>query len=91
MNRIYYLEELGRLFAKEDGCNETFYGGALRKLGIEKVFRFIVEECLLSDKEWADTFSGNSLPLFMVAASCENCAASVRSASLVALDCGVSN
>jgi hypothetical protein len=45
---------------------------------MEKVFEFLVEECLLSDKEWADTFSGNSLPLFMVAASCENCAASVN-------------
>jgi hypothetical protein len=28
------------------------------------------------DAEWADTHS-NTLPLFMVAASCENCAASV--------------
>jgi len=70
-------EELGRLFAKEDGCNETFYGGALRKLGIEKVFRFIVEECLPSDKEWADTHGGNSLPLFMAAASCKNSPVSV--------------
>jgi hypothetical protein len=35
------------------------------------------EECLPSDKEWADSFSGNSLPLFMVAASCENCVVSV--------------
>ena len=28
------------------------------------------------DEEWADTIS-NALPLFMVAASCENCAVSV--------------
>ena len=70
-----YPEELGRLFAK-DGRNETFYGSAVRKFGIEKVFKFLVEECLPSDKEWANTFS-NALPLFMVAASCENCAVSV--------------
>ena len=43
-------EELGKLFAK-DGCNETFYGSAVRKFGIEKVFEFLVEECLPSDKE----------------------------------------
>ena len=71
-----YPEELGRLFAK-DGRNETFYGSAVRNFGIEKVFQLLVEECLPSDKEWADSFSGNSLPLFMVAASCENCAVSV--------------
>ena len=70
-----YPEELGRLFVK-DGCNETFYGSAVRKFGIEKVFKFLVEECLPSDKEWADTHSGN-LPLFMIAASCENSAVSV--------------
>ena len=68
-----YPEELGRLFAK-DGCNETFYDSAVRKFGIDKVFKFLVEECLPSDKEWSDSLSGN-LPLFMVAASCENCAA----------------
>jgi hypothetical protein len=71
-----YPHELGRLFVK-DGCNETFYGSAVRKFGIEKVFKFLFEECLPSDLDWADSFSGNSLPLFMVAASCENCAASV--------------
>jgi hypothetical protein len=106
-----YPEELGRLFAK-DGCNETFYNSAVRKFGIDKVFKFLVEECLPSDGEWADNFSGN-LPLFMIAASCEisavsviyhllrrnvhdalsgNNDGSVRSASVVALDCcGVSN
>ena len=45
-----YPEELGRLFAK-DGCNETFYGSALRKFGIEKVFKFLFEESLPSDDE----------------------------------------
>jgi len=77
-NNIHtYPEELGRLFAK-DGRNETFYDNAVRKFGIEKVFEFPVEECLPSDKEWADSFtSGNSHPLFMAAASCENGAASV--------------
>jgi hypothetical protein len=70
-----YPEELGRLFAK-NGRNETFYNSAVRKFGIDKVFKFLVEECLPSDKEWSDSLSGN-LPQFMVAASCENCAASV--------------
>jgi hypothetical protein len=72
----YPPEELGRLFAK-DRFNETFFGSAVRKFGTEKVFEFLVEECLPSDKEWADSFRGNSLPLFMVAASCANGAASV--------------
>ena len=86
-----YPEELrvGRLFAKKDEdvrCNNTFYvyGGAVRKFGIEKVFKFLVEECLPSDEEclpsdeeWAGTRSGN-LSLFTIAASsCESCAVSV--------------
>jgi hypothetical protein len=75
-NIQHYPEELGRLFAK-DGRTETFFGSAVRKFGMEKVFKFLVEECLPSDKEWADSFSGNLPPLFMVAASCENCAVSV--------------
>jgi hypothetical protein len=76
-NLRQHPQELGRLFAKKyDGRNETFYGSAVRKFGIEKVFKILVEECLPSDKEWADTRSGN-LPLFMIAASCKNCAASV--------------
>jgi hypothetical protein len=74
--QTYPEDELGRLFAK-NGRNETFFGSAVRKFGIDKVFKFLVEECLPSDKEWADSFSGNILPLFMVAASCENCAVSV--------------
>jgi len=76
-NIIKYPKELGWLFAKKDdgGCNETFYGSAVRKFGIEKVFKLLFEECLPSDKEWANTRSGN-LPLFMVAASsCESCTA----------------
>jgi hypothetical protein len=70
-----YSQELGRLFVK-DGRNETFYGSAVRKFGIEEVFKFLFEECLPSDEEWADSFS-NALPLFMVAASFENCTVSV--------------
>ena len=34
-----HSQELGRLFVK-DGCNETFYGSAVRKFGIEKFFKF---------------------------------------------------
>jgi hypothetical protein len=41
------------------------------------VFKFLVEECLPSDEEWTDSFSGNSLALFMIEASCENSAVSV--------------
>jgi hypothetical protein len=69
-------QELGRLFVKDDEeYDETFYKSAVRKFGIEKVFQ-LIEECVPLDVEWADTHS-NALPLFMVAASCENCAASV--------------
>jgi hypothetical protein len=71
-------QELGRLFVKDEECDETFYCSAVRKFGIEKVFKFLVEECLPSDEEWAVTRSGSSnLPLFMAAASCENSAVSV--------------
>ena len=74
-NLRQHPEELGRLFAKDEECDETFYDSAVRKFGIEKVFQ-LIEECVPLDEEWADTHS-NALPLFMVAASCENCAASV--------------
>ena len=76
-NLRQHPQELGRLFAKdeEEGCDETFYDSAVRKFGIEKVFQ-LIEECLPTDEEWSDAHS-NALPLFMVAASCENCAASV--------------
>ena len=38
-------QELGRLFVKdEEECNETFYCSAVRKFGIEKVFKFLIEE-----------------------------------------------
>jgi outer membrane protein assembly factor BamB len=76
INIQQYPEELGRLFLKDEECHETFYGSAVRKFGIEKVFKFLVEECLPTDKEWADTRSDN-LPLFMIAASCKNCVVSV--------------
>jgi hypothetical protein len=77
-NLRLYPQELGRLFAKdeEEGCDETFYDSAVRKFGIEKVFQLIEECCLPTDEEWSDAHS-HALPLFMVAASCENCAASV--------------
>ena len=76
-NMTLYPQELGRLFLKQDGeqCDETFFESSLRTFGGDKVF-VLIEECLPSDKEWADDFSGN-LPLFMVAASCKNCAVSV--------------
>jgi hypothetical protein len=69
-------QELGRLFVKDEECNETFYDSAVRKFGIEKVFQ-LFEECLLKEAEcWSGAHS-NTLPLFMVAASCENSAVSV--------------
>jgi hypothetical protein len=68
-------QELGRLFAKDRKRDKTFYDSAVRKFGIEKVFA-LIEECFPLDEEWHDTHS-SALPLFMVAASCENCAASV--------------
>jgi hypothetical protein len=78
-NIIQYPKELGWLFAKKNdgGRKESIYGNAVRKFGIEKVFKFLFEECLPSDREWADTHSGNNLPLFMLAASCESCTVSV--------------
>ena len=86
-NIIKYPEELGRPFAKDE-CNETFYGSMVQKFGIEIFFKILVEECLPSDKEWANRFSGNSLPLFMVAASpCENCAAGVSTLSFIEEEC----
>jgi hypothetical protein len=77
-NLRQHPQELGRLFAKdeEEGCDETFYDSAVRKFCIEKVFQLIEECCLPTDEEWSDAHS-HALPLFMVAASCENCAASV--------------
>jgi hypothetical protein len=75
-NFRHHPQELGRLFVKDEECDETFYDSAVRKFGIEKVFQLIEECAPLDVMEWADTHS-NALPLFMVAASCENCAASV--------------
>jgi hypothetical protein len=72
-----YPDELGRLFLKDEECNETFFESSLRKFGSDKVFE-LIEECLPLDAEWADGAHNNgNLPPFMVAASCENCAASV--------------
>jgi hypothetical protein len=39
-----YPQELGRLFVKDEKCDETFYDSAVRKFGIEKVFQ-LIEEC----------------------------------------------
>jgi hypothetical protein len=77
-NMTLYPQELGRLFLKDDEeSDETFFESSLRKFGGEKVFQ-LVEECLPLDAEWADGANNNgNLPPFMVAASCENCAASV--------------
>jgi hypothetical protein len=70
-------QELGCLFVKDDKYDETFYDSAVRKFGIEKVFQ-LIEEFSPLDDEWANTsYSNNTLPLFMVAASCDNCAAPV--------------
>jgi len=68
-------QELGCLFVKDEECDETFYNSAVRKFGVEKVFQ-LIEECVPLDEEWSANHS-NALPLFMVAASCANCAASV--------------
>jgi outer membrane protein assembly factor BamB len=76
-NIALYPDELGRIFLKEEEeeCDETFFESSLRKFGGEKVFK-LIEECLPLDAEWAGARHG-ILPPFMVAASCENCAASV--------------
>jgi hypothetical protein len=74
-NMKLYPDELGRLFLKDEECDETFFESSLRKFGGEKVFE-LIEECLPLDAEWVGANNGN-LPPFMVAASCENCTASV--------------
>jgi hypothetical protein len=75
-NMTLYPDELGRIFLRdEEECDETFFESSLRKFGGDKVFK-IIEECLSLDAEWDGAHDGN-LPLFMVAASCENCAVSV--------------
>jgi len=48
----------------------------LETLALIKCFQLFIEECAPLDDKWADTHC-NARPLFMVAASCENCAASV--------------
>ena len=74
-NMKLYPDELGRLFLKDEECDETFFESSLRKFGGDKVFK-LIEECLPLDAEWAGANNGN-LPPFMVAASCDNCATSV--------------
>jgi hypothetical protein len=76
-NMPLYPQELGRLFLKdEEQCDETFFEISLRKFGGDKVFT-LIEECLPLDAEWAGAHNHGNLPPFMVAASCESCAASV--------------
>jgi streptogramin lyase len=76
-NMTLYPDELGRIFLKdEESCNETFFESSLRKFGGEQFFECI-EECLPLDADCADANNHGNLPPFMVAASCENCAASV--------------
>ena len=76
-NMTLYPDELGHLFLKdEEQCIETFFESSLRKFGGDKVFE-LIEECLPLDAEWAGAHNHGILPPFMVAASCENCAASV--------------
>jgi hypothetical protein len=76
-NMTLHPDELGRLFLKdEEQCDETFFESSLRKFGGVKVFE-LIEECLPLDAEWAGAQHNENLPPFMVAASCENCAASV--------------
>jgi streptogramin lyase len=75
-NMKLYPNELGCLFLKDEECDETFFESSLRKFGGDKVFE-LIEECLPLHAEWACAYYNGSLPPFMVAASCENCAASV--------------
>jgi hypothetical protein len=76
-NMTLYPQELGRLFLKgEEQCDETFFESSLRKFGGEKMFE-LIEECLPLDAEWAGAHNHGNLPPFIVATSCENCAASV--------------
>ena len=77
-NMKLHPQELGHLFVKDDEeqCDETFFESSLRKFGGDKVFE-LIEECLPLDAEWAGAHNHGNLPPFMVAASCENCAASV--------------
>jgi hypothetical protein len=76
-NMPLYPDELGRLFLKdEEACDETFFESSLRKFGGDEVFK-IIEDSLPLDAEWAGAHNHGNLPPFMVAASCENCAASV--------------
>jgi hypothetical protein len=78
INMTAYPDELGRLFLKdeEEQCEETLFESSLRKFGGDKVFK-VIEECIPLDAEWTGAHNHGNLPPFMVAASCENCAASV--------------
>jgi hypothetical protein len=71
-----YPDELGRIFLKDEEREERFFESSLRKFGGDKVFE-LIEECLPLDAKWAGAHNHGNLPPFMVAASYENCAASV--------------
>ena len=75
-NMTLYPDELGRIFLKDEEREERFFESSLRKFRGDKVFE-LIEECLPLDAEWAGAHNHGNLPPFMVAASCENCAASV--------------
>jgi outer membrane protein assembly factor BamB len=63
-------QTLGCLFVKN--CfDETFYESAIRKLGHDKVFK-LIHECLPLDLERISDSKRETLPLFMIAASCGN-------------------
>ena len=69
--------KLGDLFLKPHMCNETVYEHLLRLFDTEKVFQ-LFEECFPTDGEWLGTPpDSNALPLFMIAASCENSSVSL--------------
>jgi hypothetical protein len=78
-NMTLYPNDLGRLFLKDEECDETFFESSLRKFGGDKAVFQLIEKCLPLDEEWTDGANnhGNLPPAFMVAASCENCAVSV--------------
>ena len=62
-NIIKYLEELGRLFVvKDEECDETFYDSAIRKFGIEKVFKFLGR--LFAKDGCNETFYGSAVRKF---------------------------
>jgi hypothetical protein len=56
-----FPDELGRLFFKDEECDETFFECSLRKFEGDKVFE-LIEECLPLDVEWAGANNDNLPP-----------------------------